>query len=635
MSIFLFYSDGGGITNDGVDPIKSNSTCGLIKKNRFSCQNESTENTLYSDNESDSDDIMQQTEYLEERIAELMIEFKNKTNEMIDSNFNEFIETYPKAITNSTDDSKVKELSCVKAIRSSSVVGGAAESMNVNNGRRRSIQPCGSNGDRLVLSSADLERLQKVADESIRNSQSLSINNSVCREAAEFLESSNDMHPLRVANANKAQEILLDNMRKLRCEIDNNEKCMDVIKQNIADTQKLINDNHSANGPRANAKKNLQRREIKLKSEKDKCTKRLLESKSRHDKDEIDILLKKLISIEKQLHDLKNTQEISLVSDKKMEEYQQNLRNRQKELKQLTKDTKKKRKMLEEHEVNFRRERLKDTKEDKIKSSALTTNLNTRITQLDNVLKEKREYLRVNNGESEKVETIRHEIRNLRDQRDRLTDAQCILNQKLKKEKKLSEREARQILEYDVAKEVIDHAMELKNLMICGRDVSNKNTFFLDNPDLMKQLSKLHKKELTILLYKCFQKIVDLRDSTRQLEIQAIQWDQEKKEYELRELNYLNRFEQLRLEQEQHSLHLGKQHEATVTKLLQTAANNDYGVSSIGRDSMLLAPVGSNFLQILPVKHRRHHTVNNGMKIIHGINHSIIWCFYFLFFISN
>lgn len=223
-------------------------------------------------------------------------------------------------------------------------------------------------------------------------------------------------------------------------------------------------------------------------------------------------------------------------------------------------------------------------------------------------------YLHQTNKESEYEESIRHEIRNLRSQRERLTDAQCVLNLKLKCDK-LTEREARQILEYDVTKEVIDHAIEFKNQLICGREVSNKRG--IGNPDLMSQLTKLNEREMRILLYKCFQKIVDLRDSSRQLEIQLLQLEKECNDWKLRERSLSQKFQQFRLEKEGYTLHLQKQYQTLLTKIMQKSCENGVTLSNLPNEApMLLSPA-----HIIQSKHRHQHSVSNEIGFnIHGFN---------------
>lgn len=527
---------------DKVDIARKNSSFDNgIKQHSVDMSSESMENT----SDSDSENSVDQEEYPEESVVELMMQFSIDLDQIVYENYTHFIDRNPDGITNSPDNQgeKSDDADLMRALPASLNVavdpilhtGGMAGAIRGSTGRRRSILPCASN----ALSSADLERLQKVADENIQSSQSLSMNKSVCRRAVEFLESSTEMHPLRMAKAKRAEEKLYNSVRKLQYSVDDKEKRIETLRGNIANTIILINEH--TNGQRATATKSLKSRETKLKSDRDKC-KRLLATKSRHDKHHIQMLLNEMNTIQRELNDLQKTHEISMIDDKKVEEHQKNLQRQQKELKRLTKATKKDRQSIDEL-----------------------------LVKLSCARKEEQEHSRVNlDVQGDTVEAIRHEIRKLRDQRDRLTSAQCELTQRLEQDKRLSDQEKRKILEYDVTKEVIDDAMELKNLQICGRDVTDHNSAFIDNPDM---LSKLNECETRTLLRKCIKKIVDLRDSSWQLEVQVIQYEHDRKEWQLRELNLLNRLKQLQLENEQHQLQMSRQYEKMFTQLLQAAAN--------------------------------------------------------------
>lgn len=562
-----------------------------MESDRFTGLNE-------TDNDSDSD----QTEYLTERIADLMISFSCKMNETVDKSYADFVKTYPRGVMQSIDD-KQNELACVKTKRSNSVVmpAGEAAAYPVNS-RRRSVQTGDSNTG--IPSNAELVRLNRIADECIQNSQSST--NTVCREMNEFLENSDDLHPLRVANVNKVKDAQNDICR-VRSDIKAKEKQTSELRENITNTQQLIHELMNSTGSRAKAKQRLNRKESQLKSDKEKCKKMLTSSRETKEIAQLQI---NLIQIEKDLNEVFKMKEASRDSDDTIKEYQQQLQKRRKQLNALTKELKKEKKMLETLEAK----QTKNAKEEK-KSMAMA-NVDTHITQLDCVLKEKRMYLHQNSKESEYEESIRHEIRNLRSQRERLTDAQCVLNQKLKCDR-LTEREARQILEFDVTKEVIDHAIECKNELICGREVSKRG---VSNPDLMSQLNKLKEREMRILLYKCFQKIVDLRESSRHLEIQLLHLEKECNDWKLRERSLSQKFQQFRLEKEGYTLHLQKQYQTLLTKIMQKSCENG-GVNLPSMPNE--APMLMSSPHIIRSKHRHQHSLSNEIGFnIHGYNRS-------------
>lgn len=524
-------------------------------------------NSTYDDSESEPDDD-EQNVYLEERVSDLMITFTCKMNEIIDESYDEFIKAQPTPVISSYEH-KQEHLPCVKAEKINTT-GDPVEKVNKNR-RRKSIQPSADDSGPAGLSSTEIDHLRRVADESARSSS----NNSVWQEATKFLENSNHLHPLRIANANKVIESLYNDIRQLRNDIGAKERDVAVLEYNIKERKEMIDE-------LIDAKLYIGKLLSNLMPEKKKLM-------SRHgngnEKKKIELFL----------------QEISRNSDKRIGIYKQKLHEHQEELKALQEALKKDSKLLKALESKHKHECSKNAKEEK-KSAALA-NVDTRITQLDCVLKEKDEFLQKNSEENETVESIRHEIRNLRSQRERLNIAQCSLNQKSKKEKGLTEREARQKLEIDVAMEVIDHAMEFKNQLMCSREGSNKNSFFVGNPDLMGQLSRLNEKEMRILLYKCFQKIVDLRESSRHLEIQVLQLERERSEWQLREHTLFQQIQRFRLEKERHTVNLQRKNETMLTKLLQKASEDcEPSPPNMPIDSLML----SRFIQ----SNQRHHAID-------------------------
>lgn len=578
------------------------------------------DSSILTDNESDSEDVIQQTEYLEEKMGELMVNFSNKVNALIDEKDREFIDTYPKAITNSFDNNannvSATSQPCPKTKRSSSV---ALPSTGSSANRRRSIQPGGSNSDALQLSSADLEHLQKVANESMRQSPS-SLNNSICREAADFLENSNEMHPLRKANVNKVQESLQNDIRSITTNIVARDKQIVELQQTIALKEVMIKDLIKEMPIREQARRKMHKKVTKLQKERGECERQLQQLRSvmanpRYEK-EIASLNTQRGKLEKQMCESVTIKQIAVDRDSKLMEYKKSVRESRKLLNDLDKMQKKDRRLRETLEEQLRQEKSK------------VTIFDDRITQLDYVLQEKNRTLKMNSGEDGKEQTIRHEIRNLRSERDRLVDTRCLLNRKLKEENALSGNEVREILKCDVAIELIDSAIEYKNELICGRHVSsNKKTMIhrhgsqhqqsnRPNGDiqLMTQLNRLNEKEMRTLLYKCLQKIIDLRESSRQLEIQLLQFEHERNEWKLRECTLYNAIQQSRLEGERDALNLQRQQEATFAMLLQMAAEDSASISH--NSSMLMSPHRTNLMQLIEATSQQHHRrqyIDNGI----------------------
>lgn len=198
-----------------------------------------------------------------------------------------------------------------------------------------------------------------------------------------------------------------------------------------------------------------------------------------------------------------------------------------------------------------------------------------RISHLDHVLKEKSDNLDMYRDDEQR-EGLRHEIRNLRRTRDHLLDQRCSLDRKLKREKMLSHKEERKLLECDEAIEAIDAAIEFKNELICGHksiDTSESIQREKGEQMLMARLNKLSTEEMRTLLYKYFTKVIDLRDSSRKLEIQLMQLEREKDAWEWKERVLSNAVRQARLEGERNAVLLQRQHEMKLTLMLRHLAD--------------------------------------------------------------
>ncbi|KAK3931158.1 Kinesin-like protein costa [Frankliniella fusca] len=214
--------------------------------------------------------------------------------------------------------------------------------------------------------------------------------------------------------------------------------------------------------------------------------------------------------------------------------------------------------------------------------------VSARISHLDQVLKSKSTDLEKLEDEDER-EALRLEIHNLRSTRDCLIEQRCALDDKFQKEKSLSTIEERKLLEYDEAIEAIDAVIEYKNELICGR----KGGFEAGGREkgeelLMARLNKLSDMEMRMLLYKYFQKVIDLRESGRKLEVQLtekeVQTDQQT--WQIQILN--QRFQQFQLEAERQIILLQRQHQEKLHLMLRTFAEESSGGggASSGTDTL-------------------------------------------------
>lgn len=586
--------------------------------------------TALNDAELDNESDMDQFEFLPERITELMQSFSCKMNEIVDQNYADFVQNYPKGVMQSVSDDEHKQqqptkppsspadnatanMQYVKTKRSNSVTLSTEPIATYPTGRRRSIHAAAAANDTTVAvisktsdadcpssaipNTAQLARLNRLADECIQNSQTTtSSTNTVCREINDFLDNSDEMHPLRMANRNR--ETYETAICRLQSEIEAKEKQQYDLLHSIKERTQLMKQCQPG-------KQSLKQREEHLLQQKEKCEKTM--SKTR-EKKKIEKLRTDLIQIQKDLNEVYKIKQANRDTDTTIRECEQHIEKSKRQLASLKKDLKNQKKTLEKLQAEF----IKSSKGDK-KSSIYGNNHNidAHINQLDCVLKEKRTYLQQQtSGESQFVDSLRHEIRNLRSQRERLNEQQWACYQKLNGGNQLSDR---QFLQYDVAKEVIDYAIEYKNQLI-----SNKKTIFIESPDLMNQLKRLSEKEMRIVLYKCLQKIVDLRKSTGFVENELIRLEKELDKSQLRERAQSQQFQQFRLKTNGYTLSLENQYDKLLRVYLQGAA-----AGMPMRNENAAAPLLMSPSHILRSKHHQHYRHQQQRATINQIEYNV------------
>ncbi|XP_028165618.1 kinesin-like protein costa isoform X2 [Ostrinia furnacalis] len=217
---------------------------------------------------------------------------------------------------------------------------------------------------------------------------------------------------------------------------------------------------------------------------------------------------------------------------KEIRRHESSLKTYKKQIDQIKRQIKKDEKRKNTLDVELVKDKLKldelsesslDVKDKKTNSLKHFTN---RITQLDSILKEKTNDLENLELSKEKELMLRKEIKNLRKTRECLHEQRCSLGHKRKIYKSLSDSEERKLLECEEAIEAIDTAIEYKNNLICGKSPSASLSDTQDNRDsrtrgeqmLMGRLDKLSHDEMKTLLYRYFQKVVDLRGACAALE---------------------------------------------------------------------------------------------------------------------
>lgn len=514
---------------------------------------------------SDNSDSESQNADLDEKIDGLMAELQLKTDELIKDRYNDYLISHPRAIFDSAENHSF----AVALVPPNDAVNNNKEKSHGRE-RRRSIQP-----GQVTLSSVELEMLNRVA----------------CREQ----ETNNNtdlmlLHPVK----NSQLEIAQKKLRKAATDLEGTQRQIKELEQTITLKQKLMGDLIKNSDTRSVAKNRFNKKKHKLESEYEK-TKKLLSKAVVGGKDKGDIeKLKAMTShLEKRLQDLVSIKHIASESGPKVKKLQQSLQESKKQLESLQKSAKKEKKIKEGLEQALIELKSKGDQDelDGGKGKSLKV-VNARLSHLDQVLREKSENLEKYKDE-DKRESLRHEIRNLRRTRDHLLEQRFALDRKLKREKVLTYTEERKLLECDEAIEAIDAAIEFKNELICGRksvDTSESLQREKGEQMLMARLNKLSEEEMRTLLYKYFQKVIDLRESSRKLESQLMVLERERDAWEWRERMLSNAVRQARLEGERNAVSLQRQHETKLTVMLRHLADetNSSTTTSMSADNFVV-----------------------------------------------
>lgn len=522
-----------------------------------------------TDNESDSES---QQPDLDEKVSMLIDEFRIKTNLLVKEKYNDFIESHPKAVLDSNDSFSVSKFT--RAV-SPATINVEAAGVNASGGggcggRRKSLQP----GD-LSLSSIEIAMLKRVASRDQACTNNLD-------------DVSTDENGSRNINVDTIQENIQKKIRKVVADLEATQRQTKELEHTINLKQKLISDLIKNNDTRTSAKQRFNKKKSKLEAEYEKTKKHLSKAVvNGRDRDEIERLKQLTSHIEQRLADLVSIKHIAGESGHKLKQHQQSLQVSKKQLEVLQKSIKKEKKLKESLENELKNEKLKANKAVAVKDNNKGKNIrdvSARISHLDHVLKEKSQNLEQYNGDGEGKDSLRHEIRNLRRTRDHLLEQRFGLDRKLKKEKMLSHKEERKLLECDEAIEAIDLAIEFKNELICGRksiDTNERLQREKGEQMLMARLNKLSTEEMRTILYKYFQKVIDLRDSSRKLEVQLMAMERERDAWEWRERVLNNAVRQARLEGESHAVLLQQQQEKKVAIMLRHLAEETSASSSI------------------------------------------------------
>lgn len=217
--------------------------------------------------------------------------------------------------------------------------------------------------------------------------------------------------------------------------------------------------------------------------------------------------------IEEKLNDIESMKNIA-DGRKKLAELEVSLQSSKEQFEKLKKYKKKKEKRKQYYESQLKEEFSKVTKsKDSTNSNARDKNPgdSRALALISHSSHSELEHSRAVTLSNEKMEFLRHEIRNLRKTREFLIDQKLKIDVKSQNKKILSDVEERKLLQYEEATEAIDWAIEFKNEILCGhRPVCERALERIDDQGdklLMDRLMKLSENEMRMLLHKYFQKV--------------------------------------------------------------------------------------------------------------------------------
>lgn len=390
-----------------------------------------------------------------------------------------------------------------------------------------------------------------------------------------------------------------NNLKNCQTNIEALKNQLSEVEQTIKLKEKLITELTKNKDTRTTAKNRFNKKKSKLEAEYEKTKKQLARAvtSSKH-KSEIDRLKLETTHLEEKLREMISMQSIASESTQKIKKLKQSLHESKVDYERLQKNLKVEKKLHDNLEKEFENKHGKESKSGYLNASDgknKIRNMNTRIQNLDILLKEKVENLK--QVEDDQAGSLRHEIGNLRRTKEHLVKQRCLLDEKLKRQKSLSYDEERKRLECGEAIEAIDVAIELKNESICGRksvDIDESIQREKGEQLLISRLNRLSTDEMRTLLYKYFQKVIDLKESSRNLEIQLIDLERQREQWIWQEKQLKHTIRQVRLEGEKNIVLLQRQHETKLNLMLKHFASESCASSSfstINNDSLSLGEI--------------------------------------------
>lgn len=560
-------------TDESANQTKLNPNCTSSSESELSeVDDEDEEEEEDEEEDDDQSDVSSENPDFLEKLDECMNKFKIETDEIVDSTRDDFREANIEIIS-----------PVMRSVNNNYVPVSRPVPLRNPNSRRNSMLPGSDMCNEVLAFNDSLKPCQNqilknhipeyINPYMLDNRESeININDNINDN---FIAIQNDNSPDLLLDALKNSEIsepikelkalTLNNeakqtqVKKIQSNLDGAHKRIEELQTTIKIKQRFIADMIKNSDTRSSAKQRFHRKRSKLEEEYYNTRTQLAQaenasmykdSEEKTHKKEIELMKNIAIHYEKRMMDIDMIKQIAGDSAKKVLELEASLNTSKKQMDKLKRQLKReeeRKKQLEdelakdqqkirelEEKYNLTASKLKEmqseSEDEKHNTKSKTDcsdkmknllDVSARISHLDHVLKEKSMDLE-RTADMDEKEALRHEIRNLRRTRDCLVDEKCNLDEKFQKERTLTTVEERKLLECGETIEAIDAMIEHKNEMICGRKDFDENQSQREKGERMltERLKKLSHGEIITLFMKYFRKVIDLKESSKNLEVQ-------------------------------------------------------------------------------------------------------------------